>query len=218
MLPCSLGLRPRRTVIVAAHPADLPRELGAPAVDPRFDRAFRQLQPVGDLLIRQLLNVPHQHRRPQRLGQRRQRLPQQHHAILLLDRRDRSRLVRHRRQLVRVDLTIDRLALLTDAAVVIDAQVTADADEPGLKIRAPIERAERLEDLQEDVLRQIFGFLVPADELVRDVEDFPPVLLDDRVPGELVALKTSLNERFNFPRPPGASDGGVAGRSADIKS
>ena len=173
-------------------------------------------QPVGDLLIRQLLNVPHQHRRPQRLRQRGERLPQQHHAILLLDRGDRPRLVRGRRQLVRVDLVIDRLALLTDAAVVIDAEVAADADEPGLKIRAPIERAERLEDLQEDVLRQIFGFLMPADELVRDVEDLPPVLPDDRVPGELVALKASLNERFDFRR--AARDGGVAGRSADMKS
>ena len=84
----------------------------------------------------------------------------------------------------------------------IDAQVAADADEPGLKIRAPIERTERLEDLDEDILREVFGFLVASDEFIRDVEDFPPVLLDDRVPGELVALKTSLNERFDFAEAP----------------
>ena len=95
---------------------------------------------------------------------------------------------------------IDRLALLPDAAVVIDAEVAADADEPRLKVRAPVERAERLEDLQEDVLRQVLGFLVPADELVRDVEHLPAVLLDDRIPGELVAVQASLDERFDFPR------------------
>ena len=45
-------------------------------------------------------------------------------------------------------------------------KVAADADEPGLKIRAAVERVERLEDLQEDVLREILGFVVLADELV----------------------------------------------------
>ena len=41
---------------------------------------------------------------------------------------------------------------------------------------------ERLEDLQEDVLRQIFGLVVLADELVGDVEDLAPVLPDDQSP------------------------------------
>jgi len=109
-------------------------------------------------------------------------------------------IVRDHRQLDRIHIAIDRLAFFAHAPVVIDAQIAADADEPGLKIRAPIERTERLEDLDEDVLREVFGFLVPSDEFIRDVENFPPVLLDDGVPGELVALKTSLNERFNFPR------------------
>ena len=114
-------------------------------------------------------------------------------------------LVRRRRQLVRVDVAVDRLALLADAAVVIDAEVAADADQPGLEIRAPVERVERLEDLQEDVLRQILGFVVLADELVRDVEHLAPVLADDQLPGELIALQAALNQRFD----------GVGRRGAD---
>ena len=69
----------------------------------------------------------------------------------------------------------------------IDAQVAADADQPGLEIGAAIERVERLEDLQEDVLRQILGLVVLADELVRDVEDLAPVLADDLLPRGLIA-------------------------------
>ena len=45
---------------------NLPRQLGPAAVDARLDRALRQPQPVGDLLVRQLLDVAHQHRRAQR--------------------------------------------------------------------------------------------------------------------------------------------------------
>ena len=103
---------------------------------------------------------------------------------MLLERGDRARARATRRQLVGVDVAVDRLALLADAAVVIDAEVAADADQPGLEVGAAIEGVERLEDLQEDVLRQILGLVVPADELVGDVEDLPPVLADDLVPRE----------------------------------
>ena len=54
--------------------------------------------------------------------------------------------------------------------------------EPGLEVRAPVERVERPENLQKDVLRQVFRFIVTADEPVRDVEDLPPVLPDDLIP------------------------------------
>jgi hypothetical protein len=80
---------------------------------------------------------------------------------------------------------------------VVDAQVPADADQPRLKIRTPVERVERLEDLQEDFLREILGFLVPADELVRDVEDLPPVHANDGVPGGLIALQAPFDERLD---------------------
>src|SRR5262245_43853634 len=76
----------------------------------------------------------------------------------------------------------------------IDAQVTADADNPRLKIRPPIERVQRLEDLQKDILCQILRFVVLTDELVRDVEHFPPVLANDHVPGDLIAAQALLDE------------------------
>jgi hypothetical protein len=82
----------------------------------------------------------------------------------------------------RIHVAVDGLALLADAAVVIDAQVAADADEPRLEVRAPIEGVQRLEDLEEDVLRQVLGLVVLAGELVGDVEDLAPVLADDLAP------------------------------------
>ena len=64
----------------------------------------------------------------------------------------------------RIDFAREHLAIAAAAAVAVDAEVPAHADEPGLKIRAPVERAERSKDLEEDLLRQIFRFLVGADE------------------------------------------------------
>src|SRR5215831_7365535 len=69
--------------IVAAKLLDLPRELVPPAIDPRFDGAFRQTQLVRDLVVRQLLDVAHQDSRSQRLRQRAQRFTQEFHAIAL---------------------------------------------------------------------------------------------------------------------------------------
>jgi hypothetical protein len=77
---------------------------------------------------------------------------------------------------------------------VIDAQVAADADDPRLEVRAAIEGVQRLEDLQEDVLGEIFGLIVPADELVGDVEDLAPVLPDDLLPGDLIAGQALLDQ------------------------
>jgi hypothetical protein len=180
--------------------ADLPGELGAAAVDTRLDRALGQLQPIGDFLVGQLLDIAHHHRRPQRLRQRRERLAQQRDAILLLERGERAGLGGNRRQLVRIDGAINRLPLLPDAAVVIDAQVAGDADQPGLEIGAAVEGAERLEDFQEDVLGEVLGFLVLADEFVGDVEDLAAVLPDDRLPRLLVAAQALLDQRFDFSR------------------
>ena len=106
----------------------------------------------------------------------------------------RPAIARRRLQVGRVDLARDRLPLLAHAAVVIDAEVAADADDPGLEVGAPVERLERLEDLQEDVLRQILGLVVLADELVGDVEHLAPVLADDRFPGRLIAGQALLDE------------------------
>ena len=84
-------------------------------------------------------------------------------------------------------------------------QIPADADDPRLKVRPPIE-VERLEDLQEDVLRQVLGLVVLADELVRDVEHLPPVLPDDRFPGHLIAPEALLDQRIGRDRGWGAAE------------
>jgi hypothetical protein len=135
-----------------------------------------------------------QHGGPERFGQRRHRLAQQRHTVALLERRVWAHLVRHRRQVARIDVAIDRLAFLPHAAVVIDAQVAAHADQPRLEVRAAVERVERLEDLEKDVLRQVLGFVVLGDELVRDVEHLPPVLPDNLFPRLLIAVETPLDQ------------------------
>ena len=155
---CARGDRP---VVARANAADLPRQLRPAAVDPRLYRALGQPQRVGDLLIRQLLDVPHHHR----LTQRRRQFLQRRAAAAAAGRAARaprtgSSVARHRRQLAGIDVAVDRLALLADAAVVIDAQVAADADQPGLEVGAAVEGVERLEDLDEDVLRQVLGVVV----------------------------------------------------------
>jgi hypothetical protein len=107
----------------------------------------------------------------------------------------RSRSIR--RELVRIDAAIDGLALFADAAVIVDAEIAADADQPRLKIRPPVERIERLEDLQENILREILGFVMASHELVCDVEHLAPVLTDDAVPGSLIAVQTFVNQGFD---------------------
>ena len=76
----------------------------------------------------------------------------------------------------------------------IDAQVAADADQPGLEVGAAVEGIERLEQLEEDVLREVLGLVVLADELVGDVEDAAPVQADDRFPGALIAAEAALDD------------------------
>ena len=76
----------------------------------------------------------------------------------------------------------------------VDAQVAADADQPRLEVRAPVEGVERFEQLQKDVLREVFREIVTADKLVRDVEDLAPVQADDLVPCRLVAVEAPLDD------------------------
>jgi len=106
----------------------------------------------------------------------------------------RSAIRRRRLQVVRVDVARDRLAFLAHAPVVIDAQVAADADDPRLEVGPAIERVQRAEDLQEDVLREILGLIVLADELVCDVEHLAPVLAHDLLPCPLIAGEALLDE------------------------
>jgi hypothetical protein len=43
-------------------------------------------------------------------------------------------------------------------------------------------------------LRKIFGKIVAADELVRNVEDLPPVQADDLLPRGLIAIQAALDD------------------------
>jgi hypothetical protein len=96
---------------------------------------------------------------------------------------------------------------------VVNTEVATDADEPGLKVCAPVERVERPVDLQEDFRAQILSFLVSADELVGDIEDAPPVRPDDLVPGRLVPEQARLDELI---RGTGLSGLGVHGPRASV--
>ena len=116
-----------------------------------------------------------------------QRLAQERREVALLEGGQRADGRRDRRDVLGRHVAVDRLPLLAHAAVVVDAEVAADADQPRLEIGAAVERVERLEDLEEDVLGQVLGLLVRADELVGDVEDLAPVLPDDLLPRRLIA-------------------------------
>ena len=153
-------VHPRTPSTSSRSRCDLAGQFGAAAVDARLDGAFRQLQLIGDFLVGQLLDVA-QHHRARAASAAAPPWPgaaaRRDRAVRAPRRRSARR---RRRQLAGVDVAIDRLALLAHAAVVIDAQVAADADQPGLEIGAPVERVQRLEDLEEDVLRQVLGFVV----------------------------------------------------------
>src|SRR5438132_12399016 len=90
--------------------------------------------------------------------------------------------------------------LAAHAAVVVDAEIAADADQPGGEVRAAVEGRERLEQLEEDVLREIFRLVMAADELVRDVEDLAPVETHDRFPRGLITLEAAFDEGIDLLR------------------
>jgi hypothetical protein len=57
---------------------------------------------------------------------------------------------------------------------------------------------ERFENLDEDVLRQVFGLIEPADELVRQVEHLAAMLLDDDRPRDLIAFEAPFDDGVNL--------------------
>ena len=85
-----------------AKPQDLPGQFLPPAVDARLDGPFREAQPLGDLKIRQFLDIAKQNRDPERLGQRLQRLPQQRGEVAVLERRQWAGLGGDRREILGV--------------------------------------------------------------------------------------------------------------------
>ena len=148
----------------------------------------------GDFLVRQLVDVPQQHRRAQRRRQR----PAAPRAAARCGPAVSTRAcgLGPGASACTVAASTSRAktcAIAPAAAIAIDAEIAADADEPGLKVRAAIERAERSEHLQENLLRQIFRFVVGAHEAIRHVEHLAPVRLDDGVPCGLIAFGRALN-------------------------
>ena len=59
-----------------------------------------------------------------------------------------------------------------------------------------VEGIERSENLEKDVLREIFCDVVFSHELVRDVEHFPPMLFDNQLPRHLITTQTALDQCF----------------------
>src|SRR5262245_34032216 len=84
------------------------------------------------------------------------------------------------------------------AAIVVDAEIPADADQPCGEVRTAIERLERLEQLEKDVLSEIFGFVLAADEFVRDVEHLAPVETHDVVPRALITFEATFDEGIDL--------------------
>jgi hypothetical protein len=101
---------------------------------------------------------------------------------------------RGRRERGGIDVVRDGLALRTNAAVIVDAEIAAHADEPCLEVGASIERVQRLEQLDEHVLREILSLFVAAGERVRHVEDHAPVQTNDFIPGSLIAAEAALDD------------------------
>ena len=181
------GLLPR--------PGNLAGQLAPAAADPRFHRAYRQRQAPGDLVVRELLHVAQDHR----FAEHGRHLPQRAGAAARAGRRAGG--VRNGvragcggREVGHVHPPVEGLALLANTPVVVDAEVAGDADEPGLEVRPPVERAQGLEHLQKDFLGQVLRLLVPSHELVRHVEDLVPVPSHDQVPRSLVAAETGRDQ------------------------
>jgi len=137
---------------------------------------------------------------------------QQGPLVVALELRVGARLVRCRRHLPRVELAVDGLPLLANAPVVVDAQVAADADEPGLEVGPPVERVERRKIFRKMSWVRSSALLVPADELVGHVEDLAPVQADDGLPGGLVAGQTALDQLVGRGRRYGGGIGGIGAR------
>lgn len=169
-------------------------ELLPTPVDSGLDGSFRQIQTRGDLAIGEVLDVAHQDSGPEGVRQSEHSPAKQVSSVAPVQTRERVWTRGDRREIGGVDMTIDRFTLSPDAPVVVDAQVPTNADEPRLKVRALVERVQGSEDLQEDLLTEVFRLIVSADELVGNVEDASPVLLDDGVPRRLISTKTRLNE------------------------
>ena len=170
------------------------REFLAAPVDSGLHRAFWQGQRVGDLLIRQFLDVAQGDRRAQRVRQLGQRFMEPGSAVAALEDDQGIRLPAGRRDLSGIDTAVDQFAFLANAPIVIDTEVPTDTDQPGLKIGSAVECAERLVDLQEDVLGQVFRQVVSTDELVGDVEYAAPISLNDEVPCLLVPLQAAVDQ------------------------
>src|SRR5690606_13801587 len=200
--------------------AYLSGEFQAPAIDPRLDRTFGNLQPRGNLEVRKILQVAQHDGLPQRWRQFAERGADQLAHVALLELAVRTAFACLRRQRRGVHVAGHRLAFLAAAPVVVDAEVAADADEPGLEVGAPIEGMERLEDAQKDVLREVFGLVMTPDEFVGDIEDFPPVQSNDPGPGLLIASQAALDQLVDcgVGRNRIRDRGNITGRHAGIRT
>ena len=156
---CSPRRKPRSRGGVGEQVA----QLTAAAVQPRHHRADRRAHDVGDLLVREALDVGEVDRHPEVVGQL---LESGLHVVV---GQPVERLGLRGRQALRGvlpglgdlpvgDLLRGRLLRLAlPAAVAVDVGVGEDPVEPGLEVGARAERAERGERLEERLLHEVLG-------------------------------------------------------------
>src|SRR6202008_3396022 len=75
-----------------------------------------------------------------------------------------------------------------------DAEVAGHDRQPGREVGVAVEVLEAAEDLEEDLLGQVFRVVMPPLELVADMKHIPLVAGDDELPGGIVLLQASLDQ------------------------
>ena len=88
------------------------------------------------------------------------------------------------------------LALL--APVAVDAEVSGKREDPGDQREAAVVAVEVLEDLQEDLLRQLLGVLPLQGEVVGDGVDLLAEAVHQLPPGVVFALAAAIDEALFF--------------------
>ena len=85
--------------------------------------------------------------------------------------------------------------LLTCSAIVIDQKVTRDPRQPGAETAFGAAKGlDRLENTQENFLRQILRFLRAVRKTEAEAVHLPRVLADELLPGGFIATQASRNE------------------------
>ena len=155
----------------------------------------------ADLLVGQLLGVL-QHQHLAVLGRQRQQRRLELGAVLVAERvrLGRRRIVRERR-LAAADLALQRLLGAPLRLQDVLRTVDRDAQQPGRERVVPalaVKAIQRVERVDERLLRDVLGVGAAAQHPQRDRERQPLVSLDERTERLDVAVETARDQRFLF--------------------